>query len=422
MPTFSYAARDQRGRSIQGEIDAASQTNAARSLRSDGVFIVSLRPVGRVAPRGKLRWRDSGAASDSPGRKSTLLAPKLDKNDVCSFAHQMAIMLETGVPLSEAMEMCMDAKNSPAFAAALKDVSEQINAGTAFSAALARHPRVFSPLFINMIRASEASGQIGHMLRRVADFLTRQRELTRRVKGAMAYPLVMIALSIGVVGFLMSFVLPRFAKIYAGKEHVLPQITRFMMALGDSVTHYGPYVGAGLLLASVAAVVYLRRPEGRRLTDRVKLALPLFGPLIRKAALARSLRVLGTLIQAGVAILESVELTRSAVGNIVYAEMWGHVHDMLRHGSQISEAIRPGPLVPRAVCKMIEAGERSGRVGPVMDRVATHCEEELATDIKTLTGLVEPAIVIVLGVVVGVVVISMLLPIFTLSKAIGPGH
>lgn len=422
MPTFTYVARDNAGARVQGQLSAANSIEAAKLLRNEGKFVVSLsagatpQPAGRVIPPNPAGAAASGVPAGAPPQPG-FFAAKPKPVEVRNFANQLSVMLETGVPLNDALDTCVDAKNTQAFAAVLNDVIAQVQGGTTLSAALARHPRVFSNLFVNMVRASEASGQLGRILRRIADFLTNQHEMSRKIKGALAYPAVMLVMAIGVTIFLMTFVLPKFANIYAGREDKLPVITRFFMGMSHGLRTWGPWAGGGLVALIVVGIIYYRRPASRAVMDAIKLRLPLLGGLFRKTYLARSLRTLGSLVQAGVSMLDAVELTGSAVSNAVFSKLWATVHERLNHGQQLSDCLMDSSLVPRPVTKMLGAGERGGKLGPVMDMVATHCEEEVATDVKTVTSLIEPVIVMFLGIVVGGIVIALLLPIFTLSKA-----
>jgi type II secretory pathway component PulF len=419
MTKFQFTARDEAGQPVSGFIEAETQGEATRMLRNDGKFVVSIAPrrLGRLGDRVAVPDPAAPAPAET---KSPGYRPRVDPNDVRAFANQLAVMLDTGVSLAEALETCVDPKNSAAFTIVLDDIIAQIQAGNTFSAALARHPQAFTPMFINMVRASEASGRLGPMLRRVADFITSQRDLSRKVTGAVIYPAVMLTLSLGVVIFLVVFVLPKFAKIYAGREELLPAISRFMMGISGYFTAYGPYA-AGLIIATViGAAVWFRRPDGKLVWDRIKLAIPLFGGLFHKTYVARSLRTLGTLLQSGVAMLEAIELTRASVGNSVYQNLWAGIHDQLQQGKQLSELLRENKLIPRTINKMVEAGERSGRLGNVLETVADHCEGEVATDVKAITSLIEPVIVIFLGGIVGTVVVALLLPIFTVSRAMRP--
>jgi len=408
MAVFTYVARDQSGTLVEDEVVAASPAEAARIVRGEGKFIVRVEPKTASASRPR-----AGSAAGGLLHVRAKHRPE----DLIFFTSQLAVMVETGVSLADALEACVHEGNSPRFAAALDAVIEQVTGGREFSAALAEHPDVFPTIYVSLVRASEASGKMGPILERLAQHLESQAVLTRKIKGAVTYPLVMLAFAIGVTVFLMAYVLPKFSNIYAGKEASLPAVTRGLMAFSGGLVTVGPYVGAGLAAAVVGAVLYLRTPAGRWRLELLKLRVPLVGPLFHKTYLARSLQTLGTMIQSGVSVLDGVRLTAAACGSAVYERMWNTVNDRLETGQQISEALADQPNVPKSVNKMLAAGERSGRLGQVMERVAVHCEAELNTAIKTLTSMLEPAIVMFLGAVVGGLVLALLLPIFTISKA-----
>ncbi len=414
MPVFTYLARDDSGKPVEGEVTAASEMDAARALRSEGKFIVRVEPKGaRKAGGAKVR---GDVPVQAARRKSSGFGEKFRADDVIFFTNQLAVMVDTGVSLTEALEACRHEGNSPRFARALDAVIEQVKGGSEFSAALSEHPKVFSTLYVSLIRASEASGQLAPILTRLADHIERQRDMTKKIKGAVTYPIVMCVFAIGVSVFMVSFVLPKFAQIYAGREESLPVLTKWLLALSDYVTTFGPYA-LGVMLVGVAGLIwYLRSPAGRWKADGLKLWLPLVGPLFHRSCLARSLRTLGTMIQSGVSMLESIQLTTRVSGNLHYQRLWKEANERIERGQQVSEALADHREIPRAVLKMLAAGERSGRLGPVMERVALFCESELNAAVKTLTSLIEPAIIVFLGVVIGGLVMALLLPIFTISK------
>jgi len=409
MPIFTYVARDDGGAQVQGEVMAANQAEAAKTIRSEGKFVV------RIAPKGRGAVPKTGLATSGKVRRGS--RKSFRSEDVIFFTNQLAVMVETGVSLAEALDACTHEGNSPRFAQALDAVIERVNAGSEFSAALADHPKVFSPLYVSLIKASEASGMMGPMLERLATHLQSQQELTKKIKGAVTYPIVMLVFAVGVTIFLMTYVLPKFSAIYAGREESLPKVTKALMGFSDGLVAYGIYLGALVVGAAVGAVLYLRTPAGRIKLDAIKLRIPIIGSLFHKAYLARSLHTLGTMIQSGVSVLEGVKLTSCACGSTTYEKMWNAVNDRLESGQQISEALTDYRVIPKAIKKMLSAGERSGQLGPVMERVAKYCEADLSVAIKTLTSMIEPAIVMFLGVVVGGLVLALLLPIFTISKA-----
>lgn len=423
MAVFTYVARDDAGKLVEGDVQAASQTEAARIVRGEGKFIVRVNPKSHRAaaskPKSAIKMRGPLAtASRSAGGAATALGgDKYRPADLIFFTNQLAVMVETGVSMSEALEACVHDGNSPRFAKALAAVIDQVTGGSEFSAALAEHPKVFPPIYISLIKASEASGMMAPMLRRLATHLEAQREMTKKIKGAVTYPIVMFVFAIGVTAFLFAFVLPKFTAIYAGREDKLPKLTRVLLGISDILTAWWVYGVVLLVAGGVGMYFYVRSEAGRLKIEELKLKVPLIGPLFHKTYLSRSLRTLGTMIQSGVAMLDSVKLTSTVTGSAFYEQMWTKVLDRLESGQQLSETLADNPHVPKAINKMLSAGERGGQLGLVMERVAIFCESELNTAIKTMTNLLEPAIVMFLGVVVGGLVLALLLPIFTISKA-----
>lgn len=426
MAAFIYAARDSKGDLVQGDMNASTPTEVARLLRQEGKFVVRVAPKGAsaamtagatrgAAPAG-LILQGPGVKAPSSGLKA--LNNKYRPDDLIFFTNQLAVLTETGVSLTEGLEACMHDGNSPRFARALDVIYDKVQGGSEFSAALADHPRIFSPMYVSLIKASEASGMMGPMLRRLSNHLEAQREMTKKIKGAVTYPIVMFLFAIGVTIFLMTFVLPKFTNIYNGREDKLPKITKALMAFSNWLTDYGLFLLGGLIAVSVTALYYFwRTPNGRLHWDAIKLRLPLMGPMFHKTYLTRSLRTLGTMIGSGVSILEGIKLTSGVCGSPHYEKMWNEVNGRLETGQQLSEALSENKNIPKAVNKMLAAGERSGQLGPVMERVANFCEAELNIAIKTMTSMLEPAIIMFLGTVVGGLVLALLLPIFTISKA-----
>jgi len=410
MATFTYIAKDEAGATINGTIAAESQAEAARAIRREGKFVIRIGQGGAAS-------MDRLAPSAAAGPVASTGRQKFRPEDLIHFTNQLAVMMDTGVSLADGLQTCVNDTHSPAFARALDAVIEDVIAGQTFSSALTKHPRIFPVLYVNLIKASEATGAMGPMLQRLADFLEHQRELAAKIKGAVAYPIFMLFFAVGVTGFLVAFVLPRFATIYAGREDKLPAITRYLMAFSDLLISYGLYALGVLIAGGIGGYFYLRTPAGALALERARFALPLIGPLFHKTCLARSVRTLGTMIQSGVAMLDSVQLTAGVSGSRHYHAMWTGVQDRLESGQQLSDALAERSEIPRPVNKMIAAGERSGRLGVVLERVANFVEMELNGAIKTLTSMLEPAIVIFLGTVVGGLVLALLLPIFTISKA-----
>jgi len=403
MPQFVYKVRDGRGALGTGVLTADDISQATHTLRSDGKTIISLQ-----------------AGLPTSGSEPLPLGgtKRIKHDDIIFFATQLAVMVDTGVPLIDALDSILAQTRHLGMKRMIEEVCGDVRGGVEFSAALEKHPKVFSTLFISLMRASEASGTMGKMLQRVSEYMEQQRETRQRIKGAMIYPLCMLAFCVDVVVCLLVFVLPRFEKIYAGKSAVLPAPTRVLMAMSHALTNYWPFIAGGLVVGAAALAFYLRSPAGRSMLDTVRIRMPILGKLCRKACLARSLRCMATMVSTGVSMLEGLAITAQVAGNRHYKDIWGRVADGVREGSTVSDQLCDCPLIPPSVAQMIDAGERSGKLGMVMDRVAKFCEDDLKVAVKTMTDLIEPVMIIIMGIIVGGIAMALLLPVFKISKVV----
>ncbi len=400
MPRYSYLARDGAGAAMSGELTAGSPADAARLLRAEGKFLIRLQEA--LSPPAQARV--------------VVGSRRIRQDEIISFANQLAGMIDTGVPIADALDASIDGSPPGAFRSTVEDLIARVQAGTDFSVALAAHPRAFSPLFVHMVRASESSGLLGPMLRRVADYLTNQRDIRKKIKGAMIYPCCLLIFALGAVIFLLSFVIPKFAGIYAGRQAVLPLPTRVLLGASGWMVNHWLLLTVGAVSAVTAAVLYFRTERGKRDADWLRLNMPVIGPMYRKACLARSLRTLGAMITAGVSMLEGVTITRDVVGNRIFGRMFDEAYKKLEHGEQLSAALQGAACMPRTTWQMLHAGERSGQLGPTMERVADLCEADLQHAIRTMTQFIEPVMIVVLGTIIGGIALAVLLPIFQMSK------
>jgi len=401
MPKFNYTARDNNGTATAGEIVARTEMEAAQLLRAEGKFVTRLTPA---------RDAMEAAVVVQPGSR------RVKSDEVIYFANQLAGMIDSGVSIADALEASIDGTPPGAFRRTVEDVIHRVQSGSPFSASLAAHPKVFSPLFIHLVQASESTGMLGPMLRQVADYLGNQRELKKKIKGAVTYPCCMLLFAVGATVFLLTFVLPKFAAIYAGKEAILPLPTRIVMGTSTwMITHWHV-----LLFTTIAAVIgaifYFRTTRGQHTADWLRLNVPLLGSMFQKACLTRSLRTLGTMISAGVSVLEAVLITRDVVGNRLFGQIFEDAHRRLERGEQLSQCLLDAPYFPRPVWQMLNAGERTGQLGPAMDRVAKMCESDLQHAIRSITQFIEPAMIVIMGIIIGGIALAMLLPIFQISK------
>jgi type IV pilus assembly protein PilC len=401
MTQFSYLVRDAAGRNEAGTISATNLSEASRLLRAGGKIIVSVQAQRAAAVGGSKRMR---------------------RDDVIYVATQLAVMVDTGVPLPEALDAIAQQSDHPGVRAVVGDLSESVKGGATFSEALQKHSKIFSDVFIALMRASEASGTMGQMLQRVCEYMVQERDTRKRVQGAMVYPLAMLGFSVAVVVGLLVFVLPRFEKIYAGKNAMLPMPTQVLLNLSKFIVEGWPFILAVLAAVVAGAWWYLRTPAGKRMGDLARISLPLIGPMYRKSCLARSLRTMATMVTTGVNMLDGLLITAQSAGNYYYARIWSDLADRVREGSSLSSELLGCSLVPRTVAQMISAGERTGKLGTVMNRIAEFCEEDLKTAVKTVTTMIEPVMIIVMGCLIGGIAAALLLPIFTISRVMATPH
>ncbi len=409
MARFNYVARDTSGASLDGEIIAKTQGEAVRLLRAEGKYVVRVRELAESAI----------GSGRSEAQVLTFGGGRVRQTDTIFLFNQLSIMVETGVSLTDALHGILAQTPGGRFQTVLRQVLHDVESGESFSAALATHPKVFDDFFVNLVQAAEASGTLGPMLTRCAEYLTQRRETRKRVKSALMYPLVLLVAAAGVTGFLMTYVLPKFLSIYAGKEAALPLPTVMLMAVTDWLVEYWMFVlGAGVV-GVVVLVWFFRARAARPSAHWVQLHAPLIGKMLHKSYITSSLRTLGILVDSGVSMLEAVAITRSISGNHQFEQMWSEVDAHLHRGEQLSAPLYESALIPRPLVQMIEAGEKSGRLGSVLVRLCDFLDEELRLTIKTTTQMIEPIMIAVMGCVVGGIAIALLLPIMSISKVIG---
>lgn len=397
---FVYQAKDSNGSLRSGELSTDSHDAASMQLRQQGLYVVSLEEVAE--------------ASSSGG--PSLFAKKITRRDIVEFASQLAVMVDAGVPISSALEGLVGQTDHPTMKALIVSLQDKVQSGEDLSMALSKYPKHFDKAFVNLVRASEASGQLGAMLERIAVQYRTESETRSKIKGAMIYPAAMLTMCIGVVIFLLTYVFPKLMPMFAGREKDIPGPTKFLLFLSTSMTAHWPWYLGATVGTIVSLVLFVRRPAGRIALDWVKIHAPPFHVLSRKVALSRSLRTLSTTLNAGVPMLDALQLSAGTANNHFYESCWNQVSEHVTTGRQVHEALQGQPLFPKMVVQMIASGEKTGRLGNVLEKVSDYLEREVANTVKTVTSLLEPLIITVLGSAIGGIAIAMLLPIFKLSS------
>jgi type IV pilus assembly protein PilC len=404
MSRFKYQVRDASGKPAQGFLTAPGIAEAGAVLRREGKYIVRIEPVAEA---------DS---VEDHGLSVAQHAARVKRQDVVFFAHQLSVMLQTGVPISDALGCISDQAPNPHFRALVKSIADEVQSGGTLSGAMNKHPRVFPIVMVSLLRASEVSGTMGLMLERISKFLAKQQKIQRQARGALMYPCFMAAVAIGVTVFLMVVVLPRFATIYAQKGSSLPTPTRILLNMSRVMTDYWGFWLGGAALLVTAFAIFRRTPTGRRCLDWLQLHLPLVSKLSTALFVTRSCGTLGTMIKAGVPMLDAVKIVRDVTRNVYFERLWDRVDEALKQGMQLSDPLFRTTLMPRAVVQMIRSGEKSGRLGDVLTKVADFTEEEFDDTVKVTSQFIEPVMILGMGSMIGFVAIALLMPIFSVGK------
>lgn len=366
---------------------------------------------GNPAVQERREDEDSGGINLFPRR--------VKKSEIVYVTSQLGIMVETGITLSAALDGIGEQEENPTLRSVLNELKGRVEGGDAFSSALASHPKHFDKTYVALIRASEQTGTMGEMLEQIADYMRTQMETRAKVRAALTYPAVMALLAVGVTIFLLTFVLPKFAPLFNRKGVELPLPTIVMMTVSNAlITYWYAWLIAGIAL--IVGFLFGRRTEpGRQIIDWIKINLPIMGPMFRKVTISRGVRTLGTMVGCGVSMLDAIRLTSEVSGNYYYERSWQHVLDEITGGNRIADALQGDKLFPPTLTQMIGSGEETGRLDDVLKKVSKHYDQEVETSLKTVTSLIEPLMITVMGVVVGGIAMGLLLPIFQLSRGGG---
>ncbi len=404
MPQYRYKARNGQA-VVEGALAAADAATAAAMLRGKGLHIVQLNPAvagGNLKNLSSmLNW------SSGPGKK-----------EILDFTTQLAVMIRAGISIRQALDGIAEQTSNAKFKSILMEIKGDIESGKQFSEAIAKHPKLFGPLYISMVRASEMSGAFARMLDRIAAYLRQELETRKMVVGASIYPGIIATMAVGVTVFLLTFVLPRFAGVFKGKEEALPAPTKFLMAVSDFMIVYW-----WVILMAVAAMIsgfllFIRTELGGFWWDRTKLAMPVASRMFRALYISRSLHTMGELLNAGVPMLDTLSITGDISGNRLFKRMWRGVHSSVRQGKKIQSHLGRSKLLPKSVVQMIAAGEDSGKLGEVLDEVSEYYHRLLREAIKAVTSMIEPLMIVIMGSVVGFIAMAIILPIFKMSSLV----
>lgn len=350
-------------------------------------------------------------------RLSFTFGSGVDPKDLVKFIRQFATMIDAGLPLVQCLEILSSQEPNPVFRAALVDIKQTVEQGATFSDALKRHPKIFDELFVNLVHAGEVGGILDTILQRLAVYIEKNVKLKRQVRAALTYPIAVIIILCLVMVVLLTFVIPAFENMFKefGSNASLPKLTQIVIAVSNAFVSYLPFIIIGSIGFTIAAIQFYRRPGGKRFVHKMVLKLPVIGPVIQKIVVARFARTMGTLLSSGVPILDSIQIVAKAAGNVIVEEGLMYARDRIAEGRNLADPMGEISVFPGMVVQMVGVGEQTGALDQMLSKIADFYEDETDVAVAALTSLIEPILMVVVGSIVGVVLISMYLPIFSLA-------
>jgi type IV pilus assembly protein PilC len=425
MAKFDYVALDSRGQETRGSIDAGSPGEASAALRKNGLFATSVTASGKSSGAAPAVAAKGGAAAKTSSKKKGGLKlfakTSVDSKLLMIFTRQLATLIDAGLPLLKGLEVLGKQEKDEVLRRIISNLSEAVQGGSTFSESLGQHPKIFSRLFVNMVKAGELGGVLEVVLNRLAEFQEKAQKLKNKVVSAMTYPVIVLGIAMLILVFLLTFIVPKFEQIFKDLlgNKPLPDLTRFVMGLSaTAVSNW--YI---LVLLAVGAAVGWKSlnssEKGRVFIDKTVLKLPLFGDLMRKSSISRFTRTLGTLVTSGVPILQALLITRETAGNSIVAEAVMKVHDAVKEGESIVTPLEASGVFPAMVISMVDVGEETGQLPDMLLKIAEVYDDEVDSTVDALTALLEPLMIVFLAVVVGTIVVALFMPMVELLKNMG---
>ncbi len=408
MPVYEYTALDRAGKNVAGIIDADSTVAARQKLRASGKF-----PVQVQETTSKVKSEAAGSFSLST------IFNRVKPDDVHALTRQLATLLNAGIPLVGALDALMEQTTSPPLKKIIAQIKESVNEGNSLTVSLTNHPKLFSNIYVNMVRAGEASGSLDVVLERLAEFGEHQQALKGRFQAALVYPIFMAIIGAGVLFFLLSFVVPNLTRIFTEMKQVLPLPTTILIWFSDFMRSYWWVILFVIVAIIVGIKEFIKKPKGRHIWDTLKLRLPVIGQINRKIALSQFGRTLGSLLQSGVPLITSLQIVRNIVNNVLIGDVIDEAMEDIQAGKSLNLALSRSIWFPPVFRQMVSVGEQSGDLEGMLHKIADAYEREVETRITGMTALLEPIMILLMAVVVGFIVISILLPIFEMNQMVG---
>lgn len=407
MPVYEYSALDEKGKTTKGIIDADSPLSARNKLRNSQLFPVSIK---ESSSRIK--------AQPTEGTSVNTLLRRIRPREISSMTRQLATLMGAGIPLVASLELLITQEVNPLLKKILAQIKESVNEGNSLASSLSHHSKYFSQIYINMVTAGEASGSLDLVLERLAEFSENQEAIKGKVIAAMVYPIVMLCIGVLALLLLVTFVVPKFTAVFSEMEKALPLPTLIVIGVSDFLKSYWWL----LVLFSVLIIAvfrYAKKTEKfARMWDELKLRLPVFGSVVNRLIIARFGRTLGSLLQSGVTLISALQIVRNVVNNILIAEVIDNSIDQIKEGKSLSDPLAKSKLIPPVVVQMIAVGEQSGELEKMLNKVADIYEQEVESQVATMTSMLEPFMLLGMAVIVGFIAFSILLPIMEMSQIV----
>ena len=439
MATFQYIAKDASGNETRGQIEAGDRNSAIAAVRAQGLFPTALGEVKRAASTPAAAPKKApkrGGPAPAPAAKKggalnmelniklpNWMRGKIKTKVLTQFTRQLATLVNAGLPLMRGIEVLKRQMKDAQMKEALEGIGDNISAGGTFSESLTAYPKIFDNLYINMVKAGEAGGVLGVVLGRLAEFAEKSEKIKNKVKGAMIYPIVVLLAAIGITAFLLIMVIPKFKQVFndmlGGAE--LPAVTQFVINASEWVQHNYITIGIGVVVLVVLKKIVGKTEKGATAFDWLSLRMPVTGTLVQRTAVSRVTRTLGTLLSSGVPILQSLMIVRDTTGNRIVSNALQSVHDAVKEGEGMTAPLSQCWVFPPMVVSMVEVGEETGALAEMLTRIANTYDDEVDNAVAGMTAAIEPALIIVLAVVVGTIVVAMFLPMIKIISSVSGG-
>jgi type IV pilus assembly protein PilC len=423
MPSYAFEAANTAGKTQKGTIEADNSEDAIKKIRSQGLFPTAVREQKEAKKAAAAKKKQQAGAKK---KKRAITIGGVNQKQLTLFTRQMSTLQDAGLPLLRSLQILEDQQKPSKLKNVLEDVCEAVSSGSSLSEAFNQHPKVFRRLYVKMVAAGEVGGVLDVVMRRLSEFMEKAQRLKRRIIGAMIYPSVVILIAVAIVTGIMYFVIPKFQEIFADFDIELPALTKWLISASQWVAGQqdGQRVpGVLWIIASPFLIFFFFKlvrmtKFGRAVTDVIRIKIPVIGGLIRKTAIARFTRTLGTLVAAGVPILEAITITRDTSGNYVFEKALTKVHDSIREGETFAKPLRESKVCDAIVVNMIDVGEETGDLDSMLMKVADNYDEEVDVAVASLLSLLEPFMVVILGGIVGTIVLALFLPLVSMIESV----